>query len=134
MFFNICKSFSQAYSFICVTIIFFSFFFDQSSKGLVDFILKKIFFYAITVVPIIPPSLPSTQSTPPSIVNPHTIVCVHGSFIYVLCLILSPSFNQSSPLSLAFDWFSSFPLTLSQFCRPLPYRQWRTESFQNNFS
>ena len=104
MFLNICKSFSQAYSFICVTIIFFSFSFDQSSKGFVNFIFLNIFlFMLLQLSQLFPLHFHPPSPPPPSIVNPHTVVRVHGSFIYVLCLIPSPSFNQSSPLSLAFD-------------------------------
>ena len=40
--------------------------------------------------------LPPSCLLPASIVNPHTIVLVHVSFIYVLGLISSPSISQSS--------------------------------------
>ena len=45
------------------------------------------------------PLSPSPPSPPPtSIVNPHTVVHIHGSCIYVLWLIPSPPFKQSTPL------------------------------------
>ena len=40
-------------------------------------------------------SLPTACPIP--IVSPHTIVCVHGSGIYVICLTPSPSSNRSPP-------------------------------------
>ena len=41
--------------------------------------------------PILPLHTPPPSPLPTSTVNPHTVVHVHGSFRYVLCLVPSPS-------------------------------------------
>ena len=48
------------------------------------FSFKYFIVYAITAVPLFPPSPPSTQPIPTSIISPLTVVHVHGSFIRVL--------------------------------------------------
>ena len=67
--------------------------------------LFSILIYSITIVPIFP-LFPHLLSAPPApTVNPHTLVHVHGSFIHVLWLVLSP-FSHHSFLSPPFLWLS----------------------------
>ena len=64
------------------------------------------------------PLPPPSSQTPTSIVNHHTIFHVYGSFIYVLWLIPSPSFDQFSPLSTPLTIVSLFhdSMPLILFC------------------
>ena len=77
----------------------------------------KIFYcFGITVVPNLL-LCPPPPSLPPTLINsPHTVVHVHGSFIYFLWLNPSPSFNQSSPptspLTAVSLYYDSMPLVL----------------------
>ena len=81
-------------------------------------LIKSFYCYSITVVPISPPLPSPTHPTPSPIVNPHTVVHIHGSLIHVLCLVPSSSFHHytsfSSPLVSSSLLHISMPIIL--FC------------------
>ena len=70
-------------------------FFGILNEAVCNQLFKKNYYY-ITVVLIFPLCPPPPSPTPTSTVNPHTVVCVHGSFIHVLWLVPSPSFHHVS--------------------------------------
>ena len=65
--------------------------------------------YSITVVPIFFPFCTPPPSPSLSPINPLSIVYVHGSFIHVLWLVVSPSFHHYCPSKLPSGHCQSFP-------------------------